>query len=215
MLKNFRRVAKRASRIEDGEETLESAPPHRRRALFAVTALLSLGAIVLLAAAAGPPLAVQGDMEGSGGVRPGRIASSAIYVPHQRLAILFSVTNRTAEPIRVLRATTATSPSGIVRFLGARLRLGWLQGPLFVPGLRSPYGRHRNSEPVVVSPGRQVWIQFDYLERACRGLPRRIQRFNRTAVITYELAGVERSVRLSLGRSVIVMRAPRCFASSG
>lgn len=128
----------------------------------------------------------------------------------RRFAVLITVHNRTNQKItRVAASGTQEAPAVIKRVaVQARLAPPPPTGDQQVIGLRAWNGR--NSSAAAIPPGRDAWIQSNFLMRRCRSLrQRKTLTVNRSTTLTYAANGGEGTEVVSVrGARIILTRGP-------
>jgi hypothetical protein len=118
-------------------------------------------------------------------------------IPRRRLAVLITVHNRTKHTVTLLGAGGAEASPAVIERAAAQVRLAPPppKGDLFVSGLRG--WSRRNPQPVAIPPGRDGWVQSNFLMRNCALLSRPVT-VNKSISLRYRVGGSLRRQAVSV-----------------
>ncbi len=188
----------------------------------ALSSVLAALTIVVVSGCGGGAKTVQRPFVGGGGVSSGPGSglwgdgSSGPSGEHigcirgRRYAILITVHNRTKRTITLLGAGGPQPLPEVIERVAVQVRLAPPppKGDLAVTGLRSWSGQ--NSSPVAIPPGRDGWVQSNFLMRNCALLRgREPLTVNRSITLRYNAGGAKGAqvVRVAEAR-IILTRGP-------
>ena len=140
------------------------------------------------------------------------------YRATKRFALVMRVRFETSARVTLLSPSKLEPRRALVRRIGVHFRLAPREEPcpanvrgcpLPRSGLRPPYGASV-ARPLVVPPGRQVLMQFNFRMGECRFFtPGARRTYNQTTRVRYSVDGIERSAMLDLTPFRITVVAPR------
>ena len=138
-----------------------------------------------------------------------------LFVPYREdghVTLLFAARNRSHTTVTVVAAGGPQPRAGLLRRVGVSLRLAppAPRGDVMIAGLE-PWSRARAAS-VAIPPGRDLWVQFDFVLRGCaRFDPGARRTYNRSALLTYRRGGRTEIAPLDLRGDQITVTAPaRC-----
>lgn len=146
---------------------------------------------------------------------PGRgpwLAQRGIFEPYRdggHLSVLFAVRNRSRSEVTLVGAAAPQSGHRLLRRVGVQLKLAPPppKGDLAVIGMRR--WRRSRPTPVVVPPGREAWVQFDFVLTDCRFFDAGVvQTYNRRTILRYRAHGRTFETALDLTGDQVTITAP-------
>lgn len=130
-------------------------------------------------------------------------------IPGRRLAVLVTVHNRTERTVTLMGAGAPEPMPGVIERAAVQIRLAAPppNGDVFVSGLRG--WSRRTSAPVAIPPGREAWVQSDFLMHDC-GLLTGPATVNQSITLRYRDSGSLRSQVVPVAAAEIRLgRGPR------
>jgi hypothetical protein len=161
-----------------------------------------------LAAGGGEESGPSSGLWGDTGSGPKGMSIGCIH--GRRFAVLITVHNKTDRTLSLVGATGSHGLPGVIDRVAVQVRLAPPppKGDLVVTGLRS--WNARNSPPAVIPPGRDGWVQSNFLMRNCALLDGHGPvTLNRSATLIYKAgATTYRQVVAVPSARIILARGP-------
>jgi hypothetical protein len=125
-------------------------------------------------------------------------------IPRRRLAVLITVHNRTSRTVTLLGAGGPEPLPGVIVRAAVQVRLAppAPKGDLEVIGLRG--WSQRRAEPVAIPPGRDGWVQSNFLMRNCALVSRSVT-VNRAITLRYRFGDSLRTQVVSVAAAQILL----------
>lgn len=138
---------------------------------------------------------------------------------HEALfAVQFTIRNAGSHAATLLGAESPQPGHRLLRRIGQRFELvpdATRSSRMLVTGLGPPYGAVR-PRPLVVPPGRDAWVQFNFVMGDCRFFrPGARRTYNRSTLLRYRVGRIVRVAHLDLRGIQVTITAPpagRCPA---